>query len=121
MSGYVALCRPLPGVVVTYFVTGSRITSLQMDDRRSWRTRVRHDHRAMTGESGAVTRICERALPLPVKVPLQRRPPRPGPVSPPAGEQVQRVVGWGAGLGGVDGHRHACVGGTVIVLKLRTR
>ena len=24
MSGYVALCRPLPGAVVTYFVTDSR-------------------------------------------------------------------------------------------------
>ena len=51
----------------------------------------------MTRESGALTRICERAL-LPVKVrpPLwllglvQRRRL--------TGEQVQCVVGWGAGL-----------------------
>jgi hypothetical protein len=63
VSGYVALCRPLPGVVVTGVVTGSGTTSLQMDDRRSRRNRVQHDHGAMTGESGAVTRICERALP----------------------------------------------------------
>ena len=51
MSGYVALCRLLPGAVVTYFVTGSRTTSLQMDDRRSRRHRMQHDHGAMTGES----------------------------------------------------------------------
>jgi hypothetical protein len=28
VSGYVALCRPLPGAVVTYFVTGSGTLSL---------------------------------------------------------------------------------------------
>ena len=65
----------------------------------------------MTGESGAVTRICERALPVPVKARPPRWPPRPGPASSPAGEQVQRVVGWGGWLGGVDGHPQACVGG----------
>ncbi len=30
MSGYVALCRPLPGAVVAWFVTGSGISSLRI-------------------------------------------------------------------------------------------
>ena len=76
MSEHVALRLPLPGTVVTWLVTGSRTTSLQMHDRRSWRTRVRHDHSAMTGE---LTGIRERALPLPVKVRPPRWPPRPAP------------------------------------------
>ena len=52
----------------------------------------------MTGESGAVTRICERALRLPVKV--RSRVGRLGLVQRrcPAGEQVQRVADGGAGL-----------------------
>ena len=52
----------------------------------------------MTGESDAVTGIGERALLLPVKV--RRRVGRLGLVQRrcPAGEQVQRVAGWGAGL-----------------------
>ena len=33
MSGYVALCLPLPGAVVTYFVTGSRTSSGQRRDQ----------------------------------------------------------------------------------------
>jgi hypothetical protein len=33
VSGYVALRRPLPGVVVTYFVTSARTISLQMENR----------------------------------------------------------------------------------------
>ena len=61
MSEYVVLRLPLPGAVITYFVTSSRSTSLQIDDHRSWRTRIRHDHSAITGGSGAVARICERA------------------------------------------------------------
>ncbi len=64
------------------------------DDRRSWRTRVRHDHSAVTGESGAVTRICERALLLPVKVRPPHWPPRLDPVSPPR----RRAVSWRRGL-----------------------
>jgi hypothetical protein len=30
VSEYVALCRPLPGGVVTYFVTSSKTTSFQL-------------------------------------------------------------------------------------------
>lgn len=65
----------------------------------------------MTGESGAVTRICERALPLPAKVRPPRWPPRPSPASPPIGRAGSARRGMGAGLGSVDGHRQACVGG----------
>jgi hypothetical protein len=115
VSGYVVLRLPLPGAVVTYFVTSSRTTSLQIDDRRSWRTLVRHDHSAMTGESGYVTRICERALPLPVKVRSPRWPPRPAPASWPSwrARSARRAVGSRARR--VNGRRQACVGGQFIV------
>jgi hypothetical protein len=92
-----------------------------MDDRGSWRTRVRHGHGAMTGESGAVIRICERALPLPVEVRPPRWPPRPGPASPPS---------WRAGSArrGMGGRARRCgrpSSGlrrrTVSSSKLRTR
>jgi hypothetical protein len=82
-----------------------------MENRRSWRTRVRHDHSVMTGESGAVTGICERALPLPVKVRPPRWPPRPGPASPTSRRAGSASRGMGAWLGSVDGHRQDCVGG----------
>jgi hypothetical protein len=104
LSGYVALSLPSPGAVVTYFVAGSGPPSPQMDDRGCWRTEFRHDYGAMTGESSAVTRICERALPLPVK--SVHRVGRLGLVQPrhpsSAGGQVQRFVGCGAWLEGLD-------------------
>jgi hypothetical protein len=50
-----------------------------MDDRRSWRARVRHDHSA--------------------------------------DEQVQRVVGWSAGRGDVDGHGQASADSFIVEAK----
>ena len=108
-SGCVVFRLPLPGVVVTYFVTGSRTTFRQANDRRSWRARVRHNHGAMTCESGAVTRVRERALLLPVKV----GPPRwrLGPASPLSKRAGSVRRGFLSRAGDVDGHRQACVGG----------
>ena len=52
VSGYVALCRPLPGAVVTYLVTGSR-TFLPPNARSPVQvnSKARYDHGATTGES----------------------------------------------------------------------
>jgi len=111
VSGCVALRLPSAGAVVTYFVTGSRTSALQMDDDRwSWRIRIRHHHSATTGESGVVTRICERTLPPPVKVCPPRWSPLP-PTSPPSLQAGSARRGCGAWLAGVDGHRQTCVGG----------
>ena len=62
MSEYVPLCRPLPGAVVTYFVTGSRTSSLRNTRSLVLLPRARQDHSGMTGESGAGTGIGGRAL-----------------------------------------------------------
>jgi hypothetical protein len=66
VSGYVALCRPLPGAVVTYFVTGSGTSSLRNTRSLVLPPRVPQDHSGMTGESGGGTRVGGRALPLPL-------------------------------------------------------
>ena len=85
-----------------------------MHDRRSWRTRVRHDHSAMTGDSGAVTQNPRAASGAAGQKSLHR-------VGRPAGSSVAAQLAsrfsasWGAWLGGVDGHRQDCVGGQFIV------
>ena len=68
VSEYVARRLPLPGVVVTWFVTASR-TSSKSKSRIAGpaKTQGRHDHGAMMA-SPSDNGIGERALPLPVKV-----------------------------------------------------
>ena len=110
MSGCVALRLPSAGAVVTYFVTGSRTPRFKRTTAGPGEPRVQHDHSAMTGESCAVARICERALQPPVKVCPSRWPPWP-PASPPNWRAGSARRGCGAWLGGVDGHRQTCVGG----------
>jgi hypothetical protein len=73
VSGYVALRLPLPGAVVTYFVTGSRTSSLRNTQLLVLPPKARQDHSGMTGESGAGTGIGGRAPPLPVTVRQIRR------------------------------------------------
>lgn len=63
MSGYVALRLPLPGVVVTYFVTGSRAFSLRNTGSSVLpNPQLGRTYSAMTGYPGAGTRIGERTF-----------------------------------------------------------
>ena len=61
MSERVALGLVLPGVVVTWLVTGSRTTSL-LDARSSAlaKPKARHDYGAMIDDPGVVTGIGEQ-------------------------------------------------------------
>jgi hypothetical protein len=76
-SERVALRLVLPGAVVTWFVTGSRTSSLRNAGSSVLaNSKARRDHGTVTDDPGVVTGIGEQALPLRVEVRPSRGPRR---------------------------------------------
>jgi hypothetical protein len=68
VSGYVALCRPLPGAVVTWFVTGSGIYFLRSTDSLVMPNPGCGGTIVPRPAVPALERESARLLPMPVKV-----------------------------------------------------
>jgi hypothetical protein len=67
VSGYVELCRPLPGAVVTYFVTGGKTVVEDLPPSKCIMAgpgvpKAKHDHGGITDDPAVATGIGELTL-----------------------------------------------------------